>query len=302
MKMKIMIQKRLMLFLFAFIMVSNLAAQQPVSCFENPDGAQIELFVVMTEPPVYGNGKADFSQYLYDRLGSDFWREKQKGEIRLSLIIDPEGKACLQDMSLTEELTISRQQMQEIIATMPAWQSGKQAGKAVYGSVRLRLRVSNEQLYVLEGLPGKEKKVSKKELKRRKKEQERKEYHSTFKDPFESFDYLVKKGGEYVPDSLDQTPVYQGGTIKFLTKLYGIIKYPAEARDKGVQGTVFIEMDLNEFGQVTGTRIKQGIGAGCDEAALSALNGVQPLLFEPAIKDGQAVAVRFEIGVNFKLE
>lgn len=295
-----MIKEQFVLFLFASFLVIKVGAQQTSPCFENADGEPIELFVVMTNPPVYGNGKADFSEYLSARLESIY--KKQKGEIRLSLVINPEGRACLKDMSLTGDLNIPREKMQEIIAAMPTWQAGKQGGRAVYGSVRLRLKVADEQVYVLEGLPGKERKRSKKEVKRRKKEQEQKNAQSQFKDPFESFGYSIKEGDAYVATSLDKTPVYIEGALDFLTKLYSILKYPAEARSKSVQGTVYLQIDLNVFGQVTQALVRQGIGAGCDEASLNAFNAVSPLQFEPAIKDGKEVAVRFDIGVNFKLE
>ena len=260
-----------------------------------------EVFVVLSNPPSYGNGKADVSHYFMEKLSPDYFNKKQKGELRLNLVVSPDGKACLQTISASEGLTIPENFLLQVVDEMPKWEAGKHMGKAVYANVLLRLRLTGKKILVLSDMPGKVGKVSKKERKPRVKE-EADRAPRQFKDPFESFDYYVKNGDEFVLDSLDQTPVYIDGAMKFLTRLYGSMRYPPEARDKSIQGTVILEVELNEFGSVTQTKIVQGIGGGCEDSALNALNGLQPLLFEPAIKDGNAVAVRFQIPVKFSLE
>jgi protein TonB len=46
------------------------------------------------------------------------------------------------------------------------------------------------------------------------------------------------------------------------------IKYPEEARKKGVQGTVYITFVIEEDGSITDAKVLRGIGSGCDEEAL----------------------------------
>jgi TonB family protein len=57
------------------------------------------------------------------------------------------------------------------------------------------------------------------------------------------------------------------------------IKYPEEARKIGVSGKIMIIAFLDEKGNVIGTKLDQGIGFGCDEAALDA---VRQTKFKPS--------------------
>lgn len=77
------------------------------------------------------------------------------------------------------------------------------------------------------------------------------------------------------------------------------IRYPEIAKRAGIEGTVYIAVDIDEKGNVTNTNIMQGIGAGCDEAAIDAIKQVK---FKPAIKDSIPVKYRITIPIQFKLQ
>lgn len=77
------------------------------------------------------------------------------------------------------------------------------------------------------------------------------------------------------------------------------IRYPEIAKRAGIEGTVYIAVDIDENGNVTNTNIMQGIGAGCDEAAIDAIKQVK---FKPAIKDSIPVKYRITIPIQFKLQ
>ena len=57
------------------------------------------------------------------------------------------------------------------------------------------------------------------------------------------------------------------------------MRYPSEAKTAGIEGTVFVKFVVNEDGQVISHRITQGLGYGCDEEALRA---VETAAFTPA--------------------
>jgi TonB family protein len=69
--------------------------------------------------------------------------------------------------------------------------------------------------------------------------------------------------------------------------------YPAEARHRGLGGTVTLRLDLNAEGHVTAASVARGLEPSLDEAALSA---GRKLLFEPAHQGGHAIptAITFE--------
>jgi len=77
------------------------------------------------------------------------------------------------------------------------------------------------------------------------------------------------------------------------------IVYPEIAKRAGVEGKVYILAFVDESGNVTKAQVLKGIGAGCDEAALEA---VQKTKFKPGKQRGKPVKVQVSIPVVFKLQ
>jgi periplasmic protein TonB len=77
------------------------------------------------------------------------------------------------------------------------------------------------------------------------------------------------------------------------------IKYPEIAKRAGVEGRVYILAFVDETGTVTKAQVLKGIGAGCDEEALKA---VQNTKFKPGKQRGKPVRVQVSIPVIFKLQ
>ena len=94
---------------------------------------------------------------------------------------------------------------------------------------------------------------------------------------------------------VDSLPSPIGG----MTAIQKNIHYPEIARRAGIEGTVYLTVDIDENGNVTNTNVMQGIGAGCDEAAIDAIKNVK---FNPAIRDRVPVKYKITIPVKFKLE
>jgi TonB family protein len=75
-------------------------------------------------------------------------------------------------------------------------------------------------------------------------------------------------------------------------------EYSEEARKAKWQGTVVIEMVVDENGKAQGLKVVRALGLGLDQKAIEA---VEKWLFKPGMKDGKPVAVRATIEVNFRL-
>jgi len=76
------------------------------------------------------------------------------------------------------------------------------------------------------------------------------------------------------------------------------ITYPEIAKRAGVEGKVYILAFVDESGNVTKANVLKGIGAGCDEEALKA---VEKTKFKPGKQRGKPVKVQVSIPVVFKL-
>ena len=94
--------------------------------------------------------------------------------------------------------------------------------------------------------------------------------------------------------SVEQLPQPVGGTAAIQKKII----YPEIAKRAGVQGRVFVEVFVDENGNVFDAKIVKGIGAGCDEAALKAVLATK---FIPGKQRDKPVKVKMTIPVVFKL-
>ena len=77
-------------------------------------------------------------------------------------------------------------------------------------------------------------------------------------------------------------------------------KYPEIAQEAGIEGTVVVQVFVDDKGRVKETVILKGIpNTGLDEAATEAIRGVR---FRPAKQRERAVGVWISIPVNFRLK
>ena len=95
--------------------------------------------------------------------------------------------------------------------------------------------------------------------------------------------------------AVEQMPEPIGG----IAAIQKLIVYPEIAKRAGVQGRVYIKAYVDETGKVTKVELIRGIGAGCDEAAMKAVNSV---MFKPGKQRGKPVKVQVTVPVLFKLQ
>jgi TonB family protein len=104
------------------------------------------------------------------------------------------------------------------------------------------------------------------------------------------------------PEDADQLPV---PTEEYLvTRMPELaqevrVPYPAEARRKGLQGAVVMDLLIDESGKVREAKLVQGPEESLNQAALSAVHG---FLFRPALIQDKPVAVRIRYAYRFVLE
>jgi TonB family protein len=72
--------------------------------------------------------------------------------------------------------------------------------------------------------------------------------------------------------------------------------YTAEAKKKKIEGTVTLEIVVDHKGDVVAAKVLKGLGYGLDENAILA---VKEWKYKPAEKDGNPVAVKMEVTVDF---
>ncbi|WP_020533648.1 TonB family protein [Flexithrix dorotheae] len=99
---------------------------------------------------------------------------------------------------------------------------------------------------------------------------------------------------------VEEHPEFVGGTDAFYKYLSREIKYPSEAREKGVEGRVYVEFVVERDGSLSEVKTVKGIGAGCDKEAERVLKNSPS--FKPGVQRGKPVRVRMSVPIVFKLD
>ena len=91
---------------------------------------------------------------------------------------------------------------------------------------------------------------------------------------------------------------------KMLEFIYGNIKYPAIARENGVEGMAVVSFVVEKDGKVTDAKVVRNPGAKTGEEALRVveLMNSKGLNWIPGKQGGRSVRVQFNLPVKFKLE
>jgi TonB family protein len=92
---------------------------------------------------------------------------------------------------------------------------------------------------------------------------------------------------------------FPGGMPELYKYIASCLKYPANARRSGVQGSVFVAFVVTKDGRVTSPEVVKGIGGGCDEAAIDCF--ISEMKWEPGLVRGKPVNSKFVLPIKFKL-
>lgn len=86
------------------------------------------------------------------------------------------------------------------------------------------------------------------------------------------------------------------------------INYPFEARDKNVEGTVYVSFVVEKDGYISNAKLLKDIGSGCGDEAMRVLNGMNGAMKEarlawaPGKSKGKPVRTLVSLPIKFKLE
>lgn len=111
----------------------------------------------------------------------------------------------------------------------------------------------------------------------------------------------LKKNESKVFDEVDEmaTPIF--GLDNLYKNIAHTLIYPKEAREKGIEGKVFIEFVIQTTGEMSDFKVAKGIDDSVDTEALRALMQINTK-WRPAIHKGEIVKMKMRIPIVFKLE
>ncbi len=105
---------------------------------------------------------------------------------------------------------------------------------------------------------------------------------------------------EEVPVEIDYVPQHKISVVPEIpTKsILSKIEYPKMAMKQGIEGVVYLELFIDEAGNIRHVNVLKDPGYGFAEAAIAALDGIT---CKPALMNEKPVAVRFRYPIRFVL-
>jgi TonB family protein len=94
-------------------------------------------------------------------------------------------------------------------------------------------------------------------------------------------------------------PQYPDGYEKWAEYVKNSLKYPKDAIDQKIEGSVYVEFVVQETGKLTDFKIVRGISTSCDKEALRICKG--SIDWKPAQQGGKSVKCRFVMPIKFRL-
>ncbi len=98
---------------------------------------------------------------------------------------------------------------------------------------------------------------------------------------------------------VEDMPQFPGGESSRVKYMMENLKYPEAAKEKGLQGTVYVSFVVEKNGSVGNVKVIRGIGGGCDEEAFRVVKAMPK--WTSGKQNGEPVRVLFNLPIQFKL-
>lgn len=113
--------------------------------------------------------------------------------------------------------------------------------------------------------------------------------------------YHDPNGGDtiYMHTDVEELAEYASGREAFNQEYFGYLKFPASAREKGIQGDVMLSFVVEKNGTATDIKVVRSAHPSLDEAALTAFKNLGK--WRPAMMKGEPVRCQVLLPVKFTL-
>lgn len=231
----------------------------PGSAQKKNDGEQI--FFVVEEMPQYPGGEQAMKKYIAENIHYPEVARKNEieGKVFVTFVVSDNGNVKEAQIAKGVSPELDREAVR-VINEMPRWKAGKQKGEAV--NVKFTLPIYFKL--------GSENRVD----------------EDT--DTEEMIFYVV-----------EEMPEFPGGEKAMQKYIADNIQYPKTAREKGIQGKVFITFTVSEEGDIKNAKVIRSVDPLIDKEALCVINSMPS--WTPGKQRGKKVDVQFTLPINFAL-
>lgn len=99
---------------------------------------------------------------------------------------------------------------------------------------------------------------------------------------------------------VEEYPEFPNGEENLYKYLGSNIKYPHDALENGIQGTVVVKFVVEKDGSISNVKAVRKIGGGCDEEAVRVVKRMPR--WKPGKQSGKPVRTEFTLPIQFKLK
>ncbi|VAW14907.1 hypothetical protein MNBD_BACTEROID01-2420 [hydrothermal vent metagenome] len=93
-------------------------------------------------------------------------------------------------------------------------------------------------------------------------------------------------------------PQYPGGKTALQKYIKENLIYPAEAKEAGIEGIVYLSAEIDDNGIIGGVEVAKGLGYGCDEEAIRLVKSIK---FGGVTNRGKRLKTKKKFRISFKL-
>ena len=111
---------------------------------------------------------------------------------------------------------------------------------------------------------------------------------------------VVKEDENQIFVFVEEYPEFPNGEENLYKYLGSNIKYPHEALENGIQGTVVVKFVVEKDGSISNVKAVRKIGGGCDEEAVRVVKRMPR--WKPGKQSGKPVRTEFTLPIQFKLK
>ena len=105
--------------------------------------------------------------------------------------------------------------------------------------------------------------------------------------------------GEEVFVTADKMPAFPGGEAALRESVYKNLKYPASAKENGIEGKVFVKFIVTKDGSVANVTVTRSVDQSLDNEAVRIVKLLPK--FQPGMKDGKTVNVWYSMPISFQM-
>ncbi len=98
---------------------------------------------------------------------------------------------------------------------------------------------------------------------------------------------------------VEEQAEFPGGLDSMYAYIVKNLKYPEAAKEKGIEGRVFVQFVIEKDGSISNVKILRGIGGGCEEAAVEMIKNMPK--WKPGKQRGKPVRCQFNLPIKFEL-